>query len=113
MMAYTSTHRYARISARKARLVVDQIRGKQWSEATTLLQFSKKRAAVLVNKVLQTAASNAEHESEGDVDKRTLVVTEARVDEGPTMKRFQPKDRGRAHPIAKRTSHICITVDAK
>lgn len=108
-MPYKSSIRYARISPRKARLLVDMIRGKGFEEAWTALSFSKKRAAVMVKKTLEAAAANAENE--GELNRRGLVVTEARVDEGPTIKRWQPKDRGRAHPINKRTSHIHVTVD--
>jgi large subunit ribosomal protein L22 len=112
-MAYISKHRYARISARKARLATGLISGMPIAQARAALKFSKKRASVLVAKVLESAIANAQDVSEGEVDVRRLVVTEARVDEGPTMKRFQPKDRGRAHQILKRTSHIVISVDAK
>ncbi len=108
-MPYKSSYRHARISARKARLLADLIRGKRYEEAWTALKFSKKRAATMVMKTLQAAAANADHE--GEIKPRNLVVTEARVDEGPTIKRWQPKDRGRAHPINKRTSHIHVTVD--
>lgn len=109
-MSYQSTHRFARIAPRKARLVADLIRDRPVDEALSLLQFSKKRAAYYLRSVLKSAIANAE---EGDADVSALVVTESRVDEGPTMKRFQPKDRGRAHPIRKRTSHLHITVDVK
>lgn len=112
-MPYTATHRYARISPRKVRLVTGLIARKPVDQALAALKFSKKRGAVLVRKALESAIANAEHVSEGQVDLRRLVVTEARADEGPTMKRFQPKDRGRAHPIMKRTSHIHVTVDEK
>ena len=107
MATYRSSHRFARISARKARLVVDLIRGKKTDQAASLLMFSKKRAAVLVNKVLEAAITNAEL---AEADKKNLRVAEAFVDEGPTMKRFQPKDRGRAHAILKRTCHIHLAV---
>lgn len=110
MATYRSSHRFARISARKARLVVDLIRQKKTDHAVTLLTFSKKRAAVLVKKVLEAAVSNAEL---AEADTKNLVVTEAFVDEGPTMKRFQPKDRGRAHAILKRTCHIHLAVGEK
>ena len=110
-MAFSNTHRFARISARKARLVADLIRGKSFEKADTALTFSKKRAAVLIKKALYAAAANADQAA--DLRPRDLFVVEARVDEGPTMKRFQPKDRGRAHPIMKRTSHIHIVVDTK
>lgn len=107
-MPYTNVHRGARISPTKARLVVDQIRGKSVGDALTLLDVSKRRAAVFVRNALLAAQANAD---EAEADVRRLVVTDARVDEGPTMKRWQPKDRGRAHPIMKRTSHITVSVD--
>lgn len=112
-MAYQSTYKYARISARKARLVVDLIRGKGYAEAWAMLRVSKKRAAVMVSKTLEAAVANAEDPNQGGLDRRKLKVTEARVDEGPTMKRFQPKDRGRAFQILKRTCHIHVAVDGK
>ena len=107
---YSSECRFARISARKARLVAGLIRGKRIDEAQTQISFSKKRAAVMVGKALNAAIAAAE---DAEADLRNLVVTEARVDEGPTIKRFQPKDRGRAFPIMKRTCHIHVTVDAR
>ena len=107
-MAYVSKYKYARISARKARLVADMIRGKSLDQALTLLNFSKKRAAVMVKKALSAAVADAEQQ---DADITSLYVSESRVDEGPTLKRWRPKDRGRAHPINKRTSHIVIAVD--
>ena len=107
-MDYKSSFRYARISPRKVRLLVDMIRGKKYDDAWTALKFSKKRAAVMVMKTLEAAAANADNE--GELKPRDLVITEARVDEGPTIKRWQPKDRGRAFPINKRTCHIHVTV---
>lgn len=107
MENWTSTHRYARISPRKVRLVTGLIAGRPVNEALDLLRFTRKRASVFVDKVLRTAMSDAD-EQEADV--RKLFVQVARVDEGPTIKRFRPKDRGRAHPILKRTSHIIVTV---
>ena len=104
---WKSTHRYCRISPRKARLVTALIAGRPVNEALDLLKFTKKRASTLVDKVLRAAMADAD-EQEADV--RKLFVHEARVDEGPTIKRFQPKDRGRAHPILKRTSHIVVSV---
>ena len=109
-MPYRSSHRFARCSAQKARLVVDLVRGRDYDEAIGMLELSKKRAAVYVRKTLEAAAANAD---QAEADVRNLVVTEAFVDEGPTMKRFQPKDRGRAHPILKRTCHINVAVDEK
>ncbi len=109
-MPYTNVHRAARISPSKARLVVDLIRGKAVEEAQTILQMSKRRAAVFIDQALTAAIANAD---QAEADVRQLVVTDARVDEGPTTKRFRPKDRGRAHPILKRTSHITVSVDEK
>jgi len=109
-MPYTNTHRMARISPRKARLVIDTIRGLPVDEAIVRLQMSKQRAAVLIERGLRAAIANAD-EQEADV--RRLIVSEAKVDAGPTIKRFQPKDRGRAHPIKKRTSHITVAVDER
>lgn len=106
-IGWTSIHRYARISPRKARLVTQLIGNRHVNEALDLLKFTPKRAAVMVDKVLRAAMADAD-EQEANV--RELFVHEARVDEGPTIKRFRPKDRGRAHPIMKRTSHIVVTV---
>ena len=107
-MAWQAKHRFARISARKARLVVDMIRGRDVQEAMDMLQFTPHRAAGMIRKVLVSAIASA-NEAEADTD--ALVVQEARVDEGPTIKRWHPKDRGRSHPIMKRTSHIVLTVE--
>jgi large subunit ribosomal protein L22 len=107
-MAYRSTYKFARCSARKARLVVDLVRGKRYEDAIDELRFSKRRASVMVLKALESAFANAD---QAEADTRNLYVSEARVDEGPTMKRFQPKDRGRAHPILKRTCHIHLSLD--
>lgn len=109
-MAYTSSHRFARIAPRKARLVADLIRGKPVDQALTELQFTKKRGAFFLRYVLRSAIAQAE---QANVDPGRLFVSESRVDEGPTIKRFQPKDRGRSHPIMKRTSHIHVSVDVR
>ena len=109
-MAYRAVHRFARIAPRKARLVADLIRGMKVDQAMTSLEFSKKRAAYYLKAVLKSAIANAE---ENDADVTSLFVSESRVDEGPTIKRWQPKDRGRAHPINKRTSHLHIAVDER
>ncbi len=109
-MVYQSTHRFARIAPRKARLIADLIRGMRIDQALTELEFSKKRAAWYFKAVLKTAIANAE---EGEADLQTLYISESRVDEGPTIKRWRPKDRGRAHPILKRTSHLIIAVDER
>ena len=106
-MAYNASHRFARIAPRKARLVSDMVRGLPVDEALTALDFSKRRGAWYLKSVLKSAIANAE---EQDADIADLVVTRTWVDEGPTIKRFQPKDRGRAHPIRKRTSHLHVEV---
>ena len=107
-MAWQAKHRFARISAKKARRVIDLIRGRDVQDALNILKFSPHRAAGMISKVLTSAVANA---SEAEADADLLFVQEAKVDEGPTMKRWQPKDRGRAHPIRKRTSHITVVVD--
>lgn len=109
-MPYQAIHRYARIAPRKARLVADMIRGLGIEDAVAALDFSKKRAAWYFRAVLKSAIANAE---EHDASLHTLYVSESRVDEGPTLKRWRPKDRGRAHPIAKRTSHLYVTVNER
>ena len=109
-MPYTNVHRVARISPTKARPVANLIKGKSAAEAQVILAMSKKRAAVFLAKGLDAAMANAD---QAEANVRRLVVTEVRVDSGPTLKRFQPKDRGRAHPILKRTSHLTISVDER
>ena len=102
----------ANISAQKARLVVDQIRGKSVENAIDILTYSPKKAAHLVKKVLMSAISNAEHNEGADIDE--LKVSRVFVDEGPTMKRWRARARGRANQILKRSCHITVTVsDAK
>jgi large subunit ribosomal protein L22 len=109
-MAWSATHRFARISDRKARLVVDLIRGMPCDRAVETLKFTNKRAAFFVKRVLESAMANA---NEQEANMRKLFVAECRVGGGPIIKRFQPKDRGRAHPIMKRTSHITVAVDER
>ncbi len=108
-MAFTNVHRMARISPTKVRPVVNLIRGKSVDEALAVLTLSKQRAAVFLKTALLAARANADQSEQ--VNLRRLVVSDARVDSGPTIKRFRPKDRGRAHPILKRTSHITVAVD--
>lgn len=100
--------RFARISAQKGRLVADQIRGLPAEEALNTLQFSKKKGAEMMKKVLDSAIANAENNEGADVDE--LKVTAVLVDEGPTMKRIRARAKGRASRILKRSSHITITV---
>jgi large subunit ribosomal protein L22 len=101
----------ARISAQKARLVADQIRGLPVEQAINLLTFSNKKAAVLLKDVLNSAVANAEHNDGMDVD--ALFVSTVFVDEGPTMKRFEARAKGRGNRILKRTSHITVKVAEK
>jgi len=100
--------RYAHISAQKARLVGNQIRGQQVEEAVNLLMFSPKKGAGIIKKVLESAIANAESNEGADVDE--LMVAEVQVNEGPTMKRIRARAKGRASRIFKRTSHISVTV---
>jgi large subunit ribosomal protein L22 len=86
------------------------IRGKRIDEALTALEFSKKRAAWYFRTVLKSAVANAE---EQDANVHNLYVSESRVDEGPSAKRWRPKDRGRAHPFKKRTAHLHVTVEER
>lgn len=98
----------AQISAQKVRLVIDQIRGKGVEEALDILAFSNKKAAQIVNKILNSAIANAEHNEGADVDE--LVVSTAFVNEGSTMKRLRPRAKGRADRILKRSCHITVKV---
>ncbi|MCH7797769.1 MAG: 50S ribosomal protein L22 [Planctomycetes bacterium] len=109
-MSYRAIHRHAHIAARKARLVASMIRGRKIDDALTALEFSKLRGAWYFKAVLKSAIANAE---EQDADVHTLFVTEIRVDEGPRTKRWRPKDRGRAHPFCKYSSHLYVTVDER
>ena len=98
----------ARISAQKARLVADQVRGKPVEEALNVLEFSNKKAAHIVKKVLDSAIANAENNEGADVDE--LKVSTVFVDEGMTMKRLRPRAKGRADRILKRSCHITVKV---
>ncbi|HDZ10560.1 50S ribosomal protein L22 [Pseudohongiella sp.] len=103
--------RGARLSAQKARLVADQIRGKAVEEALQLLAFSPKKGAEIIKKVLDSAIANAEHNEGADVDE--LKVSTIFVDEGMSMKRIRPRAKGRADRIVKRTCHITVKVADK
>ncbi|HHV93923.1 MAG TPA: 50S ribosomal protein L22 [Firmicutes bacterium] len=100
--------RYVRISPRKARQVVDLIRGKDVGEALTILRHTPKAASAIVEKTLRSAVANAENNHDMDRDK--LYVARAYVDEGPTLMRIRPRARGMAYRIRKRTSHITVVV---
>jgi large subunit ribosomal protein L22 len=99
---------YIRIAPRKVRLVIDLIRGKQVGEALAILRHTPKGASPVVEKILQSAVANAEHNFEMNPDE--LVVSKVTCDEGPTIKRFRPRAMGRASRINKRTSHITVVV---
>ncbi len=107
-MQAVAKHKTARISPQKVRLVADQIRGKNVAEAITLLQFSPKKGADIVSKVLKSAAANAENNFGADIDE--LKVEAVQVGQGPTLKRFRARAKGRGTRILKRTSNIEIIV---
>lgn len=106
--SYKATHRFARISARKARYVMDLVRNQPVEQALEALRFTNRRAAPMIAKVVKSAVANAIQE--GGADPEDLVVAKAYVDEGPTWKRWRPRARGMAYPILKRTSHLSIEV---
>jgi large subunit ribosomal protein L22 len=103
--------KFVRIAPRKARNVIDLIRGKRAGEALSALKFTARGAARVIEKVLRSAIANAENREIGDVD--DLVVSRVFVDQGPTLKRIQPAPQGRAHAIHKRMSHITVVVTSK
>ena len=107
-MEVSATAKQLRISAQKARLVADQVRGLPVADALDLLNFSTKKGAVLMRKVVESAIANAENNEGADID--DLKVSEVFVNEGLTMKRLRPRAKGRADRILKRTSHITVTV---
>lgn len=108
MMEVAAKLKGAQLSAQKARLVADQIRGKNVEEALDLLNFSSKKAAAIMKKVLESAVANAEHNEGADVDE--LKVSTVYVDDGITMKRIMPRAKGRADRILKRSCHITVKV---
>ena len=107
-MNVSATLRHARLSPQKARLVADQVRGLPVEQAVEILTFAKRKAASVLKKVLESAIANAEHNEGADIDE--LHVGFVHVDQGPTMRRFRARARGRASRITKRTSHITLTV---
>jgi large subunit ribosomal protein L22 len=109
--AFTARHRYARMAARKARLVADLIRGLSVNRALEELEFSPRRAAAYYLKVLRSAIANASQDASVDVNR--LVVTDCRADDGPLLNdrmRWRPGPQGRAMPFRKRTSHLTVVV---
>ncbi len=110
---YTAQYRYARITARKARLIADMIRGRSANEALQMLEFSPRRAASFYLKVLRSAMANASQDE--DVNLNRLVISDCRADDGPLLNdrmRWRPGPQGRAMPFAKRTSHLTVKVHA-
>lgn len=107
----TATAKYVRMTPFKVRRVVDLIRGLHVEEARRILRFSPHAASVPVAKVLDSAIANAENNHQLPAD--TLFVARAYVNEGPTLKRFQPRALGRAYRVRKRTSHITISVESR
>lgn len=104
--SYRAILRNTRISARKARLVADMVRGKPATSAIDELRLTNKKAAPLIAKLIRSAMANATQSA--TVDEQQLVVSEIFVDEGSTLKRFLPRAQGRATPIRKRSSHITV-----
>ncbi len=107
-MQATAILKFIRLSPQKGRLIADQIRGLPVERALEILQFSTRKAAKPVKKVLESAIANAEHNEGADVDE--LNVATILIDEGPMLKRFQARAKGRGARILKRTSHITVTV---
>jgi len=107
-MAYEAVHKFARISPQKARLMADLIRGKYADEALDILKYQPQRGARMLEKVLQSALSNAEDRREANLT--NLTVVDVRVDAGPMFKRMRPKARGMSAIIKKRTSHIRVAL---
>lgn len=110
-MEAKATTRHILIAPRKCRIVIDLIRGKSVEEALNILKFVPKRASKPIEKVVKSAAANAEHNY--NLNKGNLVISQAFVDGGPVLKRFHPRQRGQAFPILKRTSHITVVVSEK
>ena len=109
--AFTAKHRYARITARKARLIADMIRGRSANEALELLEFSPQRAATFYKKVLSSAVANAAQDESVNINR--LYIADCRADDGPMLNnrlRWRPGPQGRAMPYAKKTSHLTVAV---
>lgn len=105
--------RFARVSARKARLVADLVRGMDVPDAIETLTFTRKKSAPIVKKLIESAVANAEHEAQrgdGSFDEDALFVKTIHVDQGPQLKRFRPRAQGRATRIHKQTAHITVVL---
>jgi len=110
-MEIKAAARFVRISPRKARLVMEQVRGKKAEEALNELAFAPQRGAGIVKKLIHSAVANAQENSGMDVD--SLYIAKIYADEGPTLKRWRPRAQGRATRIRKRTSHLTVVLDEK
>ena len=109
--AALATARYVRMTPMKCRRVIDLVRGMDVEQAADILRFDTHAASEPIGKVLASAIANAEHNK--DLNRRDLFISQAYVDEGPTLKRFRPRAQGRAFRIRKRTSHITVVVQAR
>ncbi len=110
---FSASARMVRMTARKARLVMDVVRGRPVPEALTYLRFIYRRAAPYISKVIESAVANAEDHANRngyDIDSAKMVVSQARVDEGPMLKRFKARSRGQAGMIQKKTCHLIVSV---
>jgi large subunit ribosomal protein L22 len=108
-METSAVAKFVRISPRKIRLIMDQVRGKRVDEALNMLSFAPQKGAPILKKLINSAIANAEQNSEVDVD--ALFVKRVYADEGPTLKRFRPRAQGRATRIRKRSSHMTVVLD--
>ena len=110
-METNAVAKFVRISPRKIRLIMDQVRGKRVDEALNMLSFAPQKGALILKKLIDSAVANAEQNSGVDVD--SLFVKRVYADEGPTLKRFRPRAQGRATKIRKRSSHLTVVLDEK
>lgn len=111
IMETRAVAKFVRISPRKIRLVMDQVRGKQVGEALNMLSFAPQRGARILKKLVNSAIANAEQNTSVDVD--SLYIMRVYADEGPTLKRWRPRAQGRATSIRKRTSHLTVVLNEK
>jgi large subunit ribosomal protein L22 len=110
-METNAVAKFVRISPRKIRLIMDQVRGKRVDEALNMLSFAPQKGALILKKLIDSAVANAEQNSGVDVD--SLFIKRVYADEGPTLKRFRPRAQGRATKIRKRSSHLTVVLDEK
>jgi len=111
-----ATLRHVRVSARKARLVADLVRGRDVSDAIEVLSFAEKKTAPILKKLVESAVANAEHAARRDretIDLDALYVKTVLVDEGPVLRRFRPRAQGRATRVLKKTSHITVELGTR